>query len=622
MLETGRKKYALKLGGRIAFIFIIVLGILFLVAYHILSQNFHKLLSDCTINLMEAMVNSGVSTVETELLTGKEEAEILASSFTIPTDGKEIDFPMETAKSDVLRMVYVSDYNSITSDNRKRDIHERPDIKNAYHGNTSIYGPYYNEENEYVICYSAPVYKNKSICGVLSIEKNGYRFCDLIEGLQFAKSGESYIINEEGTDIAVSNSNHIDWVKTQYNAQKILKEKEDSITRSVMELEQKGLNGQKGIGTYTWDDSLCYLAYAPIPSVGWVLLTGIREAEIANLTQSTLYSSFANRSIFTIFIIVFFLLTSIIIFWIISSMKKNDEINKKLSIIANYDSLTGAQNRNSFHTAIDTLSHTKYHSLACIYIDVNGLHEVNNHLGHQAGDKMLKTVVDVLQHVFSMSQVFRIGGDEFVLFCENQDKKSIYDKADIAKVSLHEQGYEISVGIKWENKRQNVQNIVNSAEEAMQQDKQQFYLNNGHTRQLRSLNQKLEKMVLEKQDADTFLSVLAPEFKGVYFVNLGTDAIRHLYIPLYFQDILNETGNIFSKSLTLYIQRYVIPKYQDSFIKFSNYENLEKQFINKPTLEFDYQKNDGTWLKLKILKFKTYTKENRETLWIFSNIDS
>ena len=79
----------------------------------------------------------------------------------------------------------------------------------------------------------------------------------------------------------------------------------------------------------------------------------------------------------------------------------------------------------------------------------------------------------------------------------------------------------------------------------MRDDKRKFYCEGGAVRSSRSLDKQVEKMVLEKQDADAFLSVLAPEFKGVYFVDLDRDTVRHLYIPFYFEKILKETGDVF-----------------------------------------------------------------------------
>lgn len=272
-----------------------------------------------------------------------------------------------------------------------------------------------------------------------------------------------------------------------------------------MELEQKGLSGERGVGTYYWKDSLCYVVYIPVPSVQWVLLAGMRQEEINVMIQSLLVSSITNTPVLSIIIIIFLLITSLIIFWILSSMKESVKINEKLNIAANYDPLTGVMNRNSYNTAADTLSTEKSHSLACIYIDVNGLHEINNHLGHQAGDKMLKIVADVLGHMFSQDNIYRIGGDEFVVFCKNLSRQEAVDKMSTVRQDLRVQGYEISIGIEWQDENYNINTVVKKAEEAMRKDKQRYYQENGKERQIRALDEELEQMVLEKQDADTFL---------------------------------------------------------------------------------------------------------------------
>lgn len=207
------------------------------------------------------------------------------------------------------------------------------------------------------------------------------------------------------------------------------------------------------------------------------------------------------------------MLTGINIYWIVSSFKKTIAMNTRLNTIANYDPLTSTLNRNSFHAALDSLSGGQYTSLACIYVDANGLHEINNHLGHQAGDNMLKTVVEVLWHVFSPEDVYRIGGDEFVVFCRNQSEQEINSKCETARKDLKEQSYDISIGIEWRDSNFNLKTMVNLAEESMKMEKQRYYQANGKERQIRALDQKLEKMVREKQDANAFLSVLASEFR-------------------------------------------------------------------------------------------------------------
>lgn len=621
--EQEAKVKPTRLGIKIGIVFFTALAILIFAAYIVISQNVQNMLVDNTLHLFSSMVEQGVKTIEYELQAGQKEAADLADSFSLSNrNGKAVTFPAVDSDPYIIRLVYVSNKDVTASDGQHMDIREREDIVRAFSGKNSVYGPYFNENKEYVICYSAPVIQDGNVVGVLSIEKDGYYFCSLIQDIQFMGTGESYIINEEGTDIAVSNQSHIDWVDEQYNAEKILDTKEDPVAHSVFELEQKGLKGETGTGNYYWDNGLCYLAYAPIPSEGWVLLAGVREEELAAMSQSVLYSSIIKSPIFNVCIVVFLMLTGIIVYWIASSFKKTVAVNKELKIIANYDPLTGTLNRNSFHMAMDSLSNEQNSSLACIYIDANGLHEINNHLGHQAGDNMLKTVVEVLRRVFSPENVYRIGGDEFVVFCRDQKEQEVYRKSELARKDLKKQGYEISIGIEWRDSSIDIKTMVNMAEESMKLDKQRYYQANGKERQIRALDQKLEKMVLEKQDADAFLAILAPTFQGVYFVDLGDDTVRHLFIPSYFAKMLAEAGNVFSKALTLYAEQIVASGFRREFERFCDFTFVKKQLDTDNAPEFIYQKTDGSWMKLYILKFKTYTEQCRETLWIFSKTES
>lgn len=238
-MESYSKKNAAKLGARIAFVFLIAVCVLAFTAYVILSNNFQNLFMDYTIQLVQSMAKQGVAAVETELNSSLEETKELSSSFIVSDDKNQMDFPIGISHSDILRMVYVSETGSVSSDGRQRDIRGRQDITEALSGKTSIYGPYFNEENEYVICYSSPIFQDDKVIGAFSVEKDGYLFCKLIKNIRFVDTGESYIINEEGTDIAVSDPEHISWVNDGYNAQQLLLEKEDPSVRSVMEWSKR-----------------------------------------------------------------------------------------------------------------------------------------------------------------------------------------------------------------------------------------------------------------------------------------------------------------------------------------------------------------------------------------------
>ena len=87
------------------------------------------------------------------------------------------------------------------------------------------------------------------------------------------------------------------------------------------------------------------------------------------------------------------------------------------------DSLTGALNRASFYADM----HRYSSKITAIYsIDLNGLKEINDTKGHQAGDALLKDFVRTMQNVLmSHCYFYRTGGDEFVILCIGLNKTQI-----------------------------------------------------------------------------------------------------------------------------------------------------------------------------------------------------
>jgi chemotaxis family two-component system sensor kinase Cph1 len=94
----------------------------------------------------------------------------------------------------------------------------------------------------------------------------------------------------------------------------------------------------------------------------------------------------------------------------------------RLAHVALHDPLTGLPNRRLL---MDRLDHalTKYargEEVAMLFIDLDGFKNVNDALGHEAGDLVLQRTAEVLLSTArAQDTVSRIGGDEFVVLCEN-----------------------------------------------------------------------------------------------------------------------------------------------------------------------------------------------------------
>ena len=114
------------------------------------------------------------------------------------------------------------------------------------------------------------------------------------------------------------------------------------------------------------------------------------------------------------------------------------------------DSLTGLLNRNYFERTIENLDKNEYRNVACVYIDANGLHNINNRFGHEAGDNMIKAVAQALQSKFGSDKTYRIGGDEFVAFTFGDSEKQIEENIESIKkyndgsIHLNVKGLEIN----------------------------------------------------------------------------------------------------------------------------------------------------------------------------------
>jgi diguanylate cyclase (GGDEF)-like protein len=97
------------------------------------------------------------------------------------------------------------------------------------------------------------------------------------------------------------------------------------------------------------------------------------------------------------------------------------------SRLAEYDSLTGLANRHRMHKRLDSLLPaylaTK-RSCAVMMLDLDRFKHVNDSLGHQAGDDLLKQVADRLQRiVLDRGEIGRLGGDEFQIILPDADDR-------------------------------------------------------------------------------------------------------------------------------------------------------------------------------------------------------
>jgi len=202
----------------------------------------------------------------------------------------------------------------------------------------------------------------------------------------------------------------------------------------------------------------------------------------------------------------------------ITERKRYEE---QLEYQANHDGLTSLPNRNLLVDRIQQallMSQRNGHQVAVFFIDLDNFKFINDSLGHDIGDTLLKIAADrLLASVRAANTVARQGGDEFVIMISDPRIADVADRiaADILeaisqpfRINEHELVITCSIGISISPRDgDTVQNLIRNADLAMYQAKEQgrnrahFYTGEMNTRSLtRMTMEKHLRRALERNE--------------------------------------------------------------------------------------------------------------------------
>ncbi len=233
-------------------------------------------------------------------------------------------------------------------------------------------------------------------------------------------------------------------------------------------------DGEGGITAYfsRSQKEYLYTAYEPAGINDWFVMLTVPEhvvfMESIYIEKVLFWLGLYETAILIIYIL-----------WDIIRTRKEVRAKEKM---ATTDLLTNLKNRNAYEQTLARYEADLPARLSCVYADANGLHELNNSQGHAAGDKMLQTVAEVFTRYFGPENVYRIGGDEFLVFVEMELNK-VSEKTLEAKEKVKEAGYHVSVGTA--SGEDSVTSMVKAAELKMYEDKKQFYSGQKDRRKMR-----------------------------------------------------------------------------------------------------------------------------------------
>ncbi|MCR5404453.1 MAG: GGDEF domain-containing protein [Butyrivibrio sp.] len=173
------------------------------------------------------------------------------------------------------------------------------------------------------------------------------------------------------------------------------------------------------------------------------------------------------------------------VFDIDEKVKREQEFEKSLYIAqskANLDELTGVKNKHAYanfeRKMNELIMHGSLTAFAIAVFDINGLKQINDTLGHQAGDEFIKHGCDTICRFFKHSPVFRIGGDEFVVIVRGYDYLNVdvimskFNKHNIKNMLKND--VVIAAGMSKYNDDGSVAPVFKRADEEMYDNKRQL----------------------------------------------------------------------------------------------------------------------------------------------------
>ena len=151
----------------------------------------------------------------------------------------------------------------------------------------------------------------------------------------------------------------------------------------------------------------------------------------------------------------------------------------KFRILSTVDLLTGVLNRNEMNNRVMQLSvddRPGRKNIGIVFADLNGLKNINDCNGHSAGDKLIKDAAAILKVVFPEKEIYRAGGDEFMVLLRDTTLEQLeqYEKEIKAKAAETD-NVSFAVGLSIKEDSQQIYDAMKIADVNMYEDKKKYY---------------------------------------------------------------------------------------------------------------------------------------------------
>ncbi|MGN0651202.1 MAG: diguanylate cyclase domain-containing protein [Oscillospiraceae bacterium] len=316
--------------------------------------------------------------------------------------------------------------------------------------------PYNNPNNGiYMISYVTPIYIGDTLIGILGMDLDYDAIIKAVGSIALYESGYAILMEKNG--------------EVLYSGEHIPVLPADTVETIV-----------------SASDEYLLSSYVQKQQLNFITSNKLRNGEylVLIVPEREIYST-GNRMTFTIILIAIAVSTMVIL--VLTGM-----VNRIMND-TRIDKLTGAQNRNAYLEKIDAIESEmrlkKQLTFAVLVFDINGLKAVNDNIGHAEGDRLIINSYKAIKSKFTGVDLYRIGGDEFVIFIEKRTAASVQILVEEFRRTMSEKHPDysknpdeasVSCGYALYNPETDAsfEDTFNRADRDMYDDKEKFYAAN------------------------------------------------------------------------------------------------------------------------------------------------
>ncbi len=165
--------------------------------------------------------------------------------------------------------------------------------------------------------------------------------------------------------------------------------------------------------------------------------------------------------------------------FLLAAVIQNHQLISRLEEKSSVDGLTQVNNRNAMNERVDSYTSGAVRmpdAMGVAFADLNGLKSVNDDEGHDAGDRLLRRAASLLKIAFGDYEIYRAGGDEFVVLCPDVTEVALEAMtAQLRALADNTSDVSFAVGTVFCSGEYDVRNAMQMADERMYRDKEEYY---------------------------------------------------------------------------------------------------------------------------------------------------